>query len=69
MTSAAPPLPVVVNELSDFSTQEVLGRTCQALLEYTQSQTHTLQAQPLGEEVTTCIVIVYNNLSLSLKCV
>ena len=49
--AAAAPTPAV-SELSDFSTHEVLGRACRALLEHTQLQTHSLQAQPVGAEVS-----------------
>lgn len=49
--SAAAAAPAV-SELSDFSSCEVLGWVCRSLLEHTQLQTHTLQAQPVGEEVS-----------------
>lgn len=48
--TATAPTPAV-GELSDFSTREVLGRSCRALLEHIQPQIPTLQAQPVGEEV------------------
>lgn len=46
-TAATP----TVGELNDFSTSEVLGRSCRALLDHIQLQIPTLQAQPVGDEV------------------
>ena len=52
VSAAAAP---AVSELSDFSSCEVLGWVCRSLLEHTQLQTHTLQAQPVGEEVSVTL--------------
>ena len=72
VTAAAPP--PAVSELSDFSTHELLGRVCRDILEHTQLQTHTLQAQPVGEEVglyrawSRCMCAVVYHMCSMLMC-